>query len=53
MHNSPLKNKEFQLSFTENNLRYVLGEKPINQELVNRIENQIKTIKEEIEELNK
>ncbi len=26
MHNSPLKNAEFALTFTETNLRYLLGE---------------------------
>lgn len=53
MHNSPLKNAEFALAFTETNLRWLLGEEPPNEEKIAACKAQIEARKKEIEELSK
>ena len=34
MHNSPRKNLEFQITFTETNLRYLLGATPLDEDKI-------------------
>ena len=51
MHNSPQKNLEFQIAFTETNIRYLLGETPINFELIERHKQAISEAKTALEKL--
>ncbi len=36
MHNAPNKNLEFQIAFTETNIRYLLGPTPQNDKLIKK-----------------
>ena len=49
MHNSPIRNVEFQQAFCETNLRYLLGEDQTDPEIIRRI----KFMKEEIVRLER
>lgn len=53
MHNTPLQNAEFALTFTETNLRWLLGEEPPNEAKIATCKAQIEARKLEIEQLRK
>lgn len=41
MHNTPLANAEFRVTFTETNLRWVLGEVPQNPDKIAKVKAQL------------
>lgn len=45
MHNTPQQNLEFQLTFCENNLRYLLGDENPDQKKIEHVKKEIKRIK--------
>ncbi len=51
MHNTPLANAEFKLQWNITNLRWLLGEKPVDLKKVERAKKFIKETEEEIEQL--
>ena len=51
MHNSREKNLRFKIAFTETNIRWLLGETPINRELIEKHKQSIREAKEELEKL--
>lgn len=51
MHNSREQNLRFQIAFTETNIRWLLGETPINRELIDRHKQSIREAKAELEAL--
>lgn len=51
MHNSPKKNLEFEITFTETNLFYFLGETPVNEEKIKQIRAKISELKEKLKTL--
>jgi hypothetical protein len=53
MHNTPEQNLEFQLTFCENNLRYLLGDEVSNEEKIEYMKSEIKRIKKELENFKK
>lgn len=48
-----IKNLEFKIAFTETNIRYLLGENPRNEALIEQHRKTIEADKKEIESLNK
>jgi len=48
MHNTPLENLEFSLTWSETNLRWLLGEEPLRTELIESTKANIEKIKKEI-----
>ena len=55
MHNTPLANKEFELQFSETNMRWLLGNpfSPENEEKISKGKKIIEQIKKDLEELKK
>lgn len=53
MHNTPLQNLEFQLAFTETNLRWMLGEEPRDIPLIEKTKAKISEIKANIGQVAK
>jgi hypothetical protein len=52
MHNSTQANLEFQITFTETNLRYLYGAEPLNVELIQKHEKTMAELKEKLARLN-
>ena len=48
MHNTPKRNLEFQITFTETNLRYLLGETVPDQEKIRKARELISRLKIEL-----
>lgn len=48
MHNTPKSNLEFQITFTETNLRYLLGENVPDTEKIRQARESISTLKNEL-----
>lgn len=48
MHNTPLQNAEFALTFTETNLHWLLGAEPQDNEAIERCKAQITERKKEV-----
>ena len=48
MHNSREDNLRFLITHAETNIRYLLGETPINHELINRLQEEIIRAKKEL-----
>lgn len=51
MHNTSQENLEFQITFTEGNLRYLLGDNPRNEKLINKTKTLIVELKSELEKM--
>ena len=45
MHNTPLENLRFQITFCETNIRYLLGETNPDKEKILRMENEVEKLK--------
>ncbi len=52
-HNTPLRNAEFRVTFVETNLRYVLGDIPLDPDKVARVRAQLEEAKKELELVKK
>lgn len=50
-HNSREKNLRFKIAFTETNIRYLLGENPVNQELIDSHREAIREAEKELAEI--
>jgi hypothetical protein len=51
MHNNRKKNLEFKIVFTETNIRHLLGETPIDRELIARHKRSIREARKELEQI--
>jgi len=48
-----IKNLEFQITFTETNLRYLAGEEPPNLEKIESVKAKIEELKNKLQKLKK
>ena len=48
MHNTPLANAEFRVTFVETNLRWVLGEVPQNPDKIAKVKAQLEDAKNQV-----
>jgi hypothetical protein len=53
MHNTPLANAEFQLTFCETNLRWLLGDEPRDEAKIDYTQSEITRLKEHVNTLKK
>ena len=51
-HNTPQENLEFQITFTQSNLYYLLDEDPQNEPLIEATLKKLKELNEKLKELN-
>lgn len=51
MHNSPERNLRFKIAFTWTNIRFLRGENPVNQELIDSHLEEIRKAEAELERI--